>query len=65
MLKVIEKPKRTVIPLPRARSGAKPDTYLTFYQLIHYVAQTNYKNIWKEAYKKYSRKYVMIWFVIQ
>ncbi|XP_075230863.1 WD repeat domain 81 [Lycorma delicatula] len=54
IITVIEKPKRTVIPLPRARSGAKPDTDLTFHQIIHYVAQTNYKNLWKEAYKKYS-----------
>ncbi|XP_039300678.1 WD repeat-containing protein 81-like, partial [Nilaparvata lugens] len=54
LITVIDKPNKTVIPLPRARSGAKPDVQLTFSQTCSYVAQTNYKNIWKEAYKKYS-----------
>ncbi|RZF35651.1 hypothetical protein LSTR_LSTR013062 [Laodelphax striatellus] len=54
LITVIDKPNKTVIPLPRPRTGARPDIQLTFSQTCSYVAQTNYKNIWKEAYKKYS-----------
>lgn len=33
-----------------------------FSQLLHYVAETNYRNLWKESYKKYSM-YILIYFV--
>lgn len=44
-----------VFPLPRNRSGN--DATLTYPQLMHYVALTNYKNIWKSAFNKFPESY--------
>nr|CAD7259629.1 unnamed protein product [Timema shepardi] len=54
LIKVFIKRHKKVIPLPRPRvatSSAEPE--LSFSQLMHYVSQTNHKNLWKEAFKKY------------
>ena len=56
MFQVIKKEDKFVIPLPRVRSGAKPDSKLSISQILHYVTHTNKKNLWKEAYKKYNRQ---------
>lgn len=46
---------KNAIPLPRGRpgSGMRNQAELMFSQLLHYVAETNYRNLWKETYKKY------------
>ncbi|KAG5877633.1 hypothetical protein JTB14_030031 [Gonioctena quinquepunctata] len=41
-----------VLPLPRIRT-LKEDPFL-FPQLMQYISQTNYKNLWKDSYNKYS-----------
>ncbi|KAG7210223.1 hypothetical protein KM043_011773 [Ampulex compressa] len=53
--KVYEKQHKNAIPLPRGRhiTNVKAQSELTFSQLLHYVAETNYRNLWKECYKKY------------
>ncbi|KAK0085374.1 hypothetical protein PV325_005325 [Microctonus aethiopoides] len=54
-IKVYEKQFSNTIPLPRDKhstsSKVQPD--LTFSQLLRYVSETNYRNLWKESYKKY------------
>ncbi|XP_043478579.1 WD repeat-containing protein 81 isoform X1 [Leptopilina heterotoma] len=54
-IKVYEKQNKNAIPLPRGRpsGNSKVHTDLTFAQVLHYVSDTNYRNLWKEAYKKY------------
>jgi WD repeat-containing protein 81 len=46
--------------LPRGRpvSNTKNQAELIFSQLLHYVAETNYRNLWKETYKKYYSMYL-------
>ncbi|XP_011058187.1 PREDICTED: WD repeat-containing protein 81 isoform X2 [Acromyrmex echinatior] len=53
--KVYVKQHKNVIPLPRGRSinNIRNQAELMFSQLLHYVAETNYRNLWKEIYKKY------------
>ncbi|KAM0737071.1 WD repeat-containing protein 81 [Formica fusca] len=52
--KVYVKQYKNAIPLPRGRpTSTKNQTELMFSQLLHYVAETNYRNLWKETYKKY------------
>ncbi|XP_039315369.1 WD repeat-containing protein 81 isoform X3 [Solenopsis invicta] len=53
--KVYIKQHKNAIPLPRERptSNIRNQTELMFSQLLHYVAETNYRNLWKETYKKY------------
>jgi WD repeat-containing protein 81 len=53
---VFKKRDVNVIPLPRIRTLTKDDPPLLFCQLMQYIHQTNYKNLWKEAYKKYNSK---------
>ncbi|XP_044253256.1 WD repeat-containing protein 81 isoform X2 [Tribolium madens] len=53
---VFKKRDANVIPLPRIRSLIKDDPPLLFCQLMQHIYQTNYKNLWKEAYKKYNSK---------
>ncbi|KAL6261947.1 hypothetical protein P5V15_007032 [Pogonomyrmex californicus] len=54
--KVYIKQYKNAIPLPRGRptnTSTKDQAELMFSQLLHYVAETNYRNLWKETYKKY------------
>ncbi|XP_018566395.1 WD repeat-containing protein 81 isoform X2 [Anoplophora glabripennis] len=51
---VLKKRDSKVIPLPKIRPSTKEENALMFSQLMQYISQTNYKNLWKEAYKKYS-----------
>ncbi|XP_031841126.1 WD repeat domain 81 isoform X2 [Nomia melanderi] len=53
--KVYEKEHKYAIPLLRGRHLTDRNTQsdLTFSQLLHYVMETNYRNSWKECYKKY------------
>ncbi|KAK2579115.1 hypothetical protein KPH14_001286 [Odynerus spinipes] len=53
--KVYIKQHKNAIPLPRGRRtiNTKTPTELTFSQLLHYLSETNYRNLWKESYKKY------------
>lgn len=53
---VFKKRDVNVIPLPRIRSLANTDQPLLLCQLMQYIYQKNYKNLWKEAYKKYNCK---------
>ncbi|XP_019881555.1 WD repeat-containing protein 81 isoform X2 [Aethina tumida] len=51
---VFKKRDSKVIPLPRIRPLSSEDRPMLFPTLLQYISQTNYKNLWKEAYKKYS-----------
>lgn len=52
---VYKKKDLKVVPLPRIRPNAtNDDTPLLFPQLMQYISQSNLKNLWKEAYKKYG-----------
>ncbi|CAK9833039.1 WD repeat-containing protein 81 [Anthophora retusa] len=53
-IKIYEKQHKYAVPLPRGRNiSGNTHADLTFSQLMHYVAETNYRNLWKECYKKY------------
>ncbi|XP_034939157.1 WD repeat-containing protein 81 [Chelonus insularis] len=54
-IKVYVKRFSKAIPLPRDKHSTSPKVQpdLTFSQLLRYVSETNYRNLWKEAYKKY------------
>lgn len=54
-VKVYKKKFINTIPLPRDKhsTSLKSQSDLTFPQLLRYVSETNYRNLWKESYKKY------------
>lgn len=54
MISVHQKREGEVIPLPRIRPFVKDDNTLLFPQLLEYISITNFKNLWKEVFKKYS-----------
>lgn len=44
-----------VIPLPKCKNDVNNhELPLTYSQLLYYIQQTNYKNLWKSAYKNFS-----------
>ncbi|XP_042218295.1 WD repeat-containing protein 81-like [Homarus americanus] len=55
LIQVIPKNEIRVYPLAR-NSGHSPGLMadVSYSQLLHYVATSNNKNLWKDAYKKYS-----------
>lgn len=54
--KIYDKKFINTIPLPRDKhsTSSKVQSDLTFPQLLRYVSETNYRNLWKDSYKKYS-----------
>ncbi|XP_050471214.1 WD repeat-containing protein 81 isoform X1 [Bombus huntii] len=53
-VRIYEKQHKYAVPLPRGRNiNGNTHSDLTYSQLMHYVAETNYRNLWKECYKKY------------
>lgn len=55
VISVLKKKEGNMIPLPRIRPSAKDDSPLLFPQLLEYISVTNFKNLWKEAYKRFSQ----------
>ena len=54
-VRVFKKREVKVIPLPRIRTiPLRNDPPLLFPQLMQYISQTNFRNLWKDAYKKYN-----------
>lgn len=44
-----------MIPLPKFKNDVnEQELPLTYSQLLYYIQQTNYKNLWKSTFKKYS-----------
>ncbi|XP_050295607.1 WD repeat-containing protein 81 isoform X2 [Anthonomus grandis grandis] len=55
IITVNKKRECKVVPLPKIRpKTANDENPLFFPQLMQYISQSNFKNLWKEAYKKYG-----------
>lgn len=52
-IRIFKKRESKVLPLPRIRNAQKTNQPLLFPLFLQYIAQSDYKNLWKEAYKKY------------
>ncbi|XP_066986474.1 WD repeat-containing protein 81 isoform X1 [Macrobrachium rosenbergii] len=61
LIQVIPKSEKAVYPLAR-RSEHSPGLMadVSFSQLLHYVATSNNKNLWKDAYKKFPEHGVAV-----
>ncbi|XP_023248259.1 WD repeat-containing protein 81 [Copidosoma floridanum] len=60
-IKVYKKKHKNAFALPRERcslTSSKAETELTFSQVLHYVAKTNYQNLWKDFYKRYYAPWI-------
>lgn len=51
---VISKGTGTAFATTNYRDSESSDSPLCFSQLMHYISQTNYQNLWKFAHQKYS-----------
>lgn len=59
LIQIVIKPGHSdlVIPLPRPRvPHLTNESGLSYAQLLHYISETNYKNLWKHFFKKYLGK---------
>ncbi|XP_016944874.3 WD repeat-containing protein 81 [Drosophila suzukii] len=56
-----KQPQSRVYPLPRINGdGAASDLPLSYSQAVSFVAHTNFKHLWEEAYKKYNGAHVKL-----
>jgi len=50
---------KSVIPLARRYETVKFDNDLSYSQQLQYITVTNRKHLWKEAYKKYGKLFII------
>lgn len=60
-VQIYKKQNQKVFPLPRCRDegiDAMSDLPMTYSQAVNYVSNTNFKNLWEAAYKKYPASHL-------